>query len=146
MKLGRLPQAVEALETAVRLDPELSNAWINLGEAHMRNRNLGRAIQALEKAIALAPTAMDARMFLAQSYLGARLPVKSREQAEKMLTTQANFTPALGMMTMAYLMEGNATAASAPYLKLKTLAPAIARTVRDQAIAGGLVTAAGLPD
>jgi tetratricopeptide (TPR) repeat protein len=28
MKLGRLPAAVETLETAVRLDPDLSNAWI----------------------------------------------------------------------------------------------------------------------
>lgn len=146
MKLGKLPEAAEALETAVRLDPELSNAWINLGEVRMRNRNLGAAIQALEKAVTLAPTAMDARLFLAQSYLGARLPAKSREQAEKVLGQQANFAPALGVLTLAYLIEGNTTAASARYLQLRTLAPSIARKLREQAIAGGLAAATQLPE
>jgi cytochrome c-type biogenesis protein CcmH/NrfG len=50
MKLGRLSEAIEPLETAVRLDPNIANAWINLGEAQLRSRNLGRAIQSLEKA------------------------------------------------------------------------------------------------
>lgn len=146
MKLGKLTEAAEALETAVRLDPALSNAWINLGEARLRNRNLGAAIQALEKALTLAPAAMDARLFLAQSYLGARLPAKSREQAEKMLAQQANFAPALGVVTLAYLMEGNTAAASARYLQLRTLTPSIARTLREQAIAGGLSAAAQWPE
>ncbi|MBC7682631.1 MAG: tetratricopeptide repeat protein, partial [Ferruginibacter sp.] len=39
LKLGRPPEAAEALETAVQLDPALANSWINLGEAQMRNRN-----------------------------------------------------------------------------------------------------------
>lgn len=146
MKLGRLSAAVEALETAVRLDPELSNAWTNLGEAQMRNRNLGRAIQALEKAIALEPTAMDTRWFLAQSYLAVRMPAKSREQAEKVLEKRPNFVPALGVLTIAYLMENNALAASAPYGKLKALDPSMASTVRNRAIAEGLFVARTLPE
>lgn len=146
LKLGKPPEAAEALETAVSLDPALANAWINLGEAQMRNRNLARAIQALEKAVVLAPAAMDARMYLAQSYLGARLPSKSREQTEKLLAARADFTPGLGLLTMSYLMEGNVSAATKPYLQLKTLAPAVARQLREQAMAGGLVAAIGLPE
>ena len=138
MKLGRLPQALEALETAVRLDPQLSNAWINLGEAQMRSHNLGRAIEALEKAVALAPAATDAQVFLAQSYLAVRLPVKSREQMQKVLEEHPDFAPALGVLTLAYLMEGNTAAAAAPYRQLKTLSPSLARVVRDQASAGGI--------
>ncbi|MDO8651754.1 MAG: tetratricopeptide repeat protein [Undibacterium sp.] len=144
MKLNKLPEAIEALETAVRLDPELNNAWINLGEAQMRKQNFGRAIQALEKAIGLAPAAMDARLYLAQSYLSVRLPLKSREQAQKLLDKQPDFVPALSLMTTAYLMEGNDTAASPVYSKLKTLSPAAARSVRDRAIAGGLAGAKNL--
>lgn len=146
IKLGRPPEAAEALETAVRLDPALANSWINLGEAQMRNHNLARAIEALEKAVALAPAAMDARMYLAQSYLGARLPAKSREQTEKLLAASANFPPGLGLLTMSYLMEGNISAATTPYLQLKTLAPQVARQLREQAMAGGLVAATGLPE
>jgi tetratricopeptide (TPR) repeat protein len=146
IKLGRLPEAVEALETTVRLAPEFANGWINLGEAQMRSRNLGRAIEALEKAVTLAPEAMDARFFLAQSYLGARLPAKSREHAERLLSKQPSFAPALGVLTMTYLMEGNLSSATPPYLKLKSLLPTDARSLRDQAIAGGLGIARGLPD
>lgn len=146
MKLGRLPEAVEALETTVRLAPDVSNGWINLGEAQLRSRNLSRAIQALEKAIVLAPQAMDARLFLAQAYLGARLPVKSREQSERLLDKQPNFAPALGLLAMTYLLEGNVPAAKAPYLKLQAVAPAVARNLRDQAIAGGVAAAKQLPE
>lgn len=146
LKLGRLPEATEALETAVRLDPELSNSWINLGEAQLRSRNLSRAIQALEKAITLAPMAVDARIFLAQSYLQARLTVKSREQAEKLLVLQPNFVPALGLLTLTYLVEGDGSAATAPFAKLKLIAPQAARSVRDQAIAAGLLAAKILPE
>lgn len=146
MKLGRLPQAIEALETAVSLAPDYSNSWINLGEAQLRNRNLGRAIQALEKAIALTPQALDARMFLGQAYLNSRQAAKSREQAERVLEKQPSFAPGLGLLVMSYLLEGNSSAARTPYLRLKDVAPAIARAVRDQAIAGGLAAARQLPD
>ena len=68
MKLNKLPEAIEVLETAVRLDPELNND----------------------------------------------------------------------------LMEGNDTAASPVYSKLKTLSPAVARSVRDRVIAGGFAGAKNL--
>jgi tetratricopeptide (TPR) repeat protein len=146
MKQGRLPEAVAALETTVRLAPDISNGWINLGEAQLRSHNLGRAIQALEKAIALAPQALDARLFLAQSYLGARLPAKSREQVQTLLDKQPGFAPGLGLLVMAYLLEGNVVAARTPYLKLREVAPAAARSLRSQAIGGGLPAASQLPE
>lgn len=146
MKLGRLPEAVDALETAVRLDPGLSNGWINLGEVQLRSRNLGRAIQSLEKALTLAPAASDARFFLAQAYLGARLPKKAREHAEVLLVKQPTFAPALGVVTMSYLVEGNGQAASEAYLKLKASAPTLARTLRAQALGAGLAGAGSLPE
>ena len=141
MKLNRLPEAVDALETAVRLDPESSNPWINLGEAQMRKNNFGRAIVALEKAVALSPGAMDARLYLAQSYLNARMPLKSREQAQKLLDQQPQSVPGLGLITAAYVLEGNETAAATAYMKLRAVAPAIARVLRERAIADGLPAA-----
>lgn len=138
MKLNRLPEAVDALETAVRLDPESSNSWINLGEAQMRKKNFGRAIVALEKAVALSPGAMDARLYLAQSYLTARMPLKSREQAQKLLDQQPQSVPGLGLVTAAYLLEGNESAAATSYIKLKAVAPSVAGVLRERAIADGL--------
>ncbi len=146
MKLGRLPEAVQTLETTVTLAPDNANSWINLGEVQLRSRNLGRAIQALEKAVVLAPQATDARLFLAQAYLGARLSAKSREQSEHLLARQPAFAPALGLLAVSYLQEGNVAAATAPYLRLKAVSPAVASTLRQQAIAGGLVAARQLPE
>lgn len=146
VKLGRLAEAIEALQTAVELDPESANAWINLGEALMQNRNIGRAIQALERGLSLAPTAMDAHYFLAQSYLAAKMPAKSREHASKLLEKLPGFQPALRLLTLAYLFEGDVAAASTPYGKLKDVAPSAARSMREQAIAGGLAAAKGLPE
>lgn len=146
LKLGRPAEAVEALETAVRLEPGLGNAWINLGEAELRRRNLGKAIQALEKALSLAPNSMDARYYLAQAYLGARLPQKARENAEKLLDKQPGFAPALGLVTMSHLLEGNGPAAAGPYQRLKASAPALAGALRQQALAAGLAAAANLPE
>lgn len=146
MKLGRLTEAVEALETAVSLAPDYSNGWINLGEAQLRNRNLGRAIQALEKAVVLSPRAIDARLFLGHAYFGTRQAGKAREQAEHILEKQPNFVPGLGLLVLSYLLEGNAPAASTPYLRLKELAPDIARALRNQATTDGLIAARQLPD
>ncbi|APW36030.1 hypothetical protein RD110_01430 [Rhodoferax koreense] len=146
LKLNRLGEAAEALETAVRLDPQLANGWINLGEAQMRALKLGRAIEALEKALSLVPSASDARMFLVQSYMAARLPVKARQQAEKLLEQQPGHLPALGLITMAYLMEGNNAAATETFLKLRSTAPPTARYVRERAIAAGLPQASSLPE
>ncbi len=146
LKLGRLPEAVEALETTVRLGPDFANGWINLGEAQLRSKNLGQAIPALERAIVLAPAAADARFYLSQAYLAARLPAKSREHAQFLLARQQVQIPAQGIIAMSYLLEGDSAAAKTAYLKLKAAAPAVARNLREQAIASKLPAAMELPE
>ena len=146
MKIGRMPEAVQALETAVRLDPTVSNPWINLGEAQLRTQNIGLAIQALERGLQLSPAAADGRLLLAESYLGARMPAKSRENAQKLLDEQPTFPPALALVTLSYLVEGNTREAAAPFLRLKAAAPEVARNLRSRAVAGGLAAAGTLPD
>lgn len=146
MRMGRLPEAVEALETAVRLDPNQSNAWINMGEAQLRSRNLGRAIQSLEKALTLSPAALDARYYLAQAYLAARLPRKARENAARVLEKQADAAPLLTLVTLSHLMENDMPAAAEAYLRLHASAPQAARELREQAIRNGVGAAREWPE
>jgi tetratricopeptide (TPR) repeat protein len=145
MKVGRLPEAVQALETSVRLGPELTNGWVNLGEAQMLSRNLGPAIAALEKALALSPESVDARHYLSQCFMAARLYGKSREMAEITLARHPNFPPAMGMVTLSYLLEGNVALGTASYVKLKAVSAQTARAVRDRAVASNLAGASELP-
>lgn len=146
MLLGRLPEAVAALETAVRLDPALSNGWINLGQAQMRAKNLGRAIEALGKGVGLAPEAVDARMYLAQSYLQAGLPGQAREHAQLVLKRHPSAPPVLGLMTVSYLLDQNREEALVWYVKLYAVAPEAARKIRSQAITGGTMAALSWPE
>ncbi len=58
---GRLPDAVTRLELAIKLDPELAAAWVNLGVARRRSGDLARAEYAYRRALELDPRQPGAR-------------------------------------------------------------------------------------
>ena len=108
--------------------------------------DFSNTIEALEKAVALNPEALDGRLYLAQSYLGSRQAAKAREHSTAVLARQPDQAAGLGILTMAYLMEGNETAAAQPYARLRAINPNAARTLKAQATRAGLSLAAHLPD
>jgi tetratricopeptide (TPR) repeat protein len=55
MWLGDLPDAIRANEEAVKLNPELSEAWQNLGQCYMEAGQFEKAIASLEKVFQLEP-------------------------------------------------------------------------------------------
>lgn len=55
LRTGNLPESVHWLETAVRLDPGWSPAWLNLGVTRRRRGDLAGAEAAYRRAIAAAP-------------------------------------------------------------------------------------------
>jgi Flp pilus assembly protein TadD len=62
---GNAPAAVEWLETAVRLDPELAGGWINLGVARRRTGDLAGAEVAYARALEADPGSNSAYLNLA---------------------------------------------------------------------------------
>jgi tetratricopeptide (TPR) repeat protein len=146
MRLKRYDEAVQALETAVRLQPDFANAWINLGQALLMQKQLGKAIHALERATTLAPKAADARLYLAQAYLASGQFPPARASLNKLMMLQPNSPPALGFATLLNLLEGKNQDAKASFLLLWTANPTAARTFRSEAIAKGLPGAATLPE
>lgn len=143
---GQPAIAAATLEQAVLYDPTLANGWINLGHAHLRNRDVGRAIPALEKALAIAPQALDAHLYLAQAYLATRNAAKARAHADTVLARQPGLPDALGVATLASLMEGKHESAVSTFASLRARDPQAAGKLRAQAIAAGLGGAAALPD
>ena len=65
---GELRAAIAAFETAVRLDPEHSEAWCQLGAAQAENEEESNAIAALLKSVAIDPYNLKALMMLGVSY------------------------------------------------------------------------------
>jgi tetratricopeptide (TPR) repeat protein len=72
MMLGDLPNAMRANEEAVKLNPELLEAWQNLGQCYMETGQFEQAIASLEKVLQLGPGIPDTyyRLGLAQFKLG----------------------------------------------------------------------------
>jgi tetratricopeptide (TPR) repeat protein len=58
---GRLPEAVENYEQAVRFDPSFYEANYNLGLAAYELKNFGRSLSAYETALSINPTSDNAR-------------------------------------------------------------------------------------
>ncbi|HRC87249.1 MAG TPA: tetratricopeptide repeat protein, partial [Thermoanaerobaculia bacterium] len=71
---GKARQAVPWLETAVKLDPQLASAWVNLGVAERRTGDLVAAEAAYDKALEL-----DARSVSAYQNFAALLKLKGEE-------------------------------------------------------------------
>ncbi len=145
MRLGRLPESVSALETAVGLDQSVANSWINLGEAQLRSREFGKAIRALERGATLAPNSTDVHMFLAQAYFSVKQMIKARQEAQFLLGRMPEFPPALALLTLASVIEGKSDEALASFKRLKARDPAMAATVRKQMIDLG-TPASALPE
>ncbi|MCP3964373.1 MAG: tetratricopeptide repeat protein [bacterium] len=65
LQQGRAKEAIEWLETAVELDPELPNAWVNLGVSRRRIGDFGGAEQAYKRTLEIDPRILSAYQNLA---------------------------------------------------------------------------------
>jgi len=146
LKLGRYPEAIQTLETATRLQPDLVAAQINLGEAYLRDKQLGKAIAALQQALKSAPKAADARLYLAQAYAGSNLFVQAKEHLQIVVNQLPNLPTAWALMTLVNLSQGNQPDAITAYNKLKTINPAMARDLSQRYRAQNPLSRITLPD
>ncbi len=140
---GDAEQAIERLETAIALVPELAQAWINLGVAQRRSGDEAAAEQAYRTAIDLAPNTLPA-----YQNLSALLRLRGEEDAAgellELLDRRGNRNPfmflALGDSS---LQEGHLAEAERFYRRALRLA-------RDEAepnaAMGMWALAAGMPD
>ena len=51
----RTDEAIEALEKAIELNPEIVQAWSNLINAYLQNEDLDKAIEMGQRLVAMAP-------------------------------------------------------------------------------------------
>jgi len=66
-RLGKPAQAIEALQAALRLEPENAGAWFNLGILLVAERRLDPAADAARKAVALDPLHSESIALLARA-------------------------------------------------------------------------------
>jgi len=65
---GRTPEALVALEEALRLNPAHYKALINLGNRELERGQLARAVELFARAVDVAPRATEGHYYLASAY------------------------------------------------------------------------------
>lgn len=129
--LGRPAEAVEALEVAVRLDPQTVNGWINLGHALMLKREVGRAIEVLERAEQLAPESPDGQFFLGQAYGQNRQFAKGIAVLDRLTARYPGFLNAWHVKALVHANARDAAGLRSSYLGLRQQNVAAAQSLRN---------------
>ena len=82
---NRLPQAIQEVQAALRLEADNVPAYIKLGLLQQGARQFDAAIQTLEKAQQYAPQEVQVVLLLASAYTHAAVESKQAAQAERAL-------------------------------------------------------------
>jgi TolB-like protein len=100
-------QAKTHLDHALRLDPELAEAWAGLG-LYYNNRppERKRGIEVLEKALAINPNLIDAANWLQDAYTRANQPAKALKLLEQIIQRDPLYKPGFGNLVSTYIMMG----------------------------------------
>src|SRR6202163_2532165 len=85
MKKGQFGDASIEFRNALRLDPRFVDAYYQLAQADLAQRDWKAAYVSLEKAIELDPGRLDARLDRGRLYLAAREFDKAEEEANSIL-------------------------------------------------------------
>src|SRR5271156_1060265 len=88
MKKGQYGDASVEFRNALRLDPRFVDAYYQLAQADLAQRDWQGAYASLEKAIELDPTRLDARLDRGRLYLSARQFNNAEEEANFILKQQ----------------------------------------------------------
>jgi tetratricopeptide (TPR) repeat protein len=81
---GQEQNAVAQLESAVKLDPQLTPAWLFLGAARLQMHKAPAAVEALKTALRLQPDDLGAMEMLASALLSLDRTMEAAEQYSKL--------------------------------------------------------------
>ena len=116
---GDLPQAQAEsqgklfLDQALRLDPQLAEAWAGLGLYHYgRPTELQQGIEALKKALAINPNLIDATNWLNNAYNNAGRPADALALLQGAVRRDPIYKPAVANLVFQNLRMGRRSEAS----------------------------------
>jgi tetratricopeptide (TPR) repeat protein len=123
MKKGQYGDAAIEFRNALRIDPRFVDAYFQLAQADLAQRNWNAAYASLEEAIDLDPTRLDARLARGQLYLAARQFANAEAEANLILKQQPSDVGAYQLLGTALIGEQKPDQALAAFEKLTELRP-----------------------
>ena len=108
---GRVRQAETAYQKAVALDPELVQAWVNLGGVRMMRWDFDGCLEANRRAVEVDPECTQAHFNMGQAYLYKNEPEKLLECNRRVIELDRDHAAAHYFSAVASLALGNLPAA-----------------------------------
>jgi tetratricopeptide (TPR) repeat protein len=123
MKKGQYGDASVEFRNALRLDPRFVDAYYQLAQADLAQRDWQGAYASLEKAIELDPGRLDARLDRGRLYLAARQFDKAEEEANSILQQEPSNVGAYQLLGAALIGQQKPDRALESFSKVTELLP-----------------------
>jgi tetratricopeptide (TPR) repeat protein len=123
MKEGQYGDARIEFRNALRLDPRFVEAYYQLAQADLAQRDWQGAYASLEKVIELDPGRLDARLDRGRLYLAARQFDKAEEEANAILQKEPKSVGAYQILGAAMMGEQKPDEALAAFSRVTELLP-----------------------
>ena len=117
-------QARIDLDHALRLDPELAEAWAGLGLYHSgRPAEQEQSIKMLKKALALNPNLINAANWLQTAYSETNQPAEANKLLEQIIQRDPLYKPGFANLVWSYILMGRLDDAIALHEKTRPYMP-----------------------
>ena len=123
MKKGQYGDAIVEFRNALRLDPRFVDAYYQLAQADLAQRDWQGAYASLEKVIELDPGRLDARLDRGRLYLAAREFDKAEEEANSILQEEPKNVGAYQLLGAALIGQQKPDRALESFSKVTELRP-----------------------
>jgi tetratricopeptide (TPR) repeat protein len=123
MKKGQYGDASVEFRNAVRLDPRFVDAYYQLAQADLAQRDWQGAYDSLQRAIELDPSRLDARLDRGRLYLAARQFDKAEEEARAILLDDPKNAGAYQLLGASLMGQQKADSAVEAFTKVTELLP-----------------------
>jgi len=120
---GKLPEAIDSFNSALKLDPNLPSALHDLGVLLVRMSQPRRAIPVLEKLAGLRPNDLLPWLALSRAYFHNNDLIKATEAAERAVKIEPGSVEAIKTLARAHYRQGFVEDAVTGYRRAIELAP-----------------------
>ncbi|MGQ9569633.1 MAG: glycosyltransferase [Thermodesulfovibrionales bacterium] len=119
--VGKYEEAIELWQKVISIKPDFVKAYINLGYIYLQIGRFEDALAISKKAVELAPDHKESLLNYASSEIYSGDIKKAILTLENLLNKIPEFPPAIGVLAVAYIIEGERDKGIENILKIKKL-------------------------